>query len=92
MENNDRESNEFRRFKVLEMKDIVVNSRESEVEMDVEVFKMRIKGIDDMTEVIDRLVIEIADAVSDMEMMPLRGLDILELVIAMLVRVIVVMV
>lgn len=92
MENNDRESNEFRRFKVLEMKDIVVNSRESEVEMDVEVFKMRIKGIDDMTEVIDRLVIEIADAVSDMEMMPLRGLDIPRLVIAMLVRVIVVMV
>lgn len=91
MENNDRESNEFRRFKVLEMKDIVVNSRESEVEMDVEVFKMRIKGIDDMTEVIDRLVIEIADAVSDMEMMPLRGLDIPRLVIAMLMRVIVVM-
>jgi len=91
MENNDRESNEFRRFKVLEMKDIVVNSRESEVEMDVEVFKMRIKGIDDMTEVIDRLVIEIADAVSDMEMMPLIGLDIPRLVIAMLMRVIVVM-
>jgi len=91
MENNDRESNEFRRFKVLEMKDIVVNSRESEVEMDVEVFRMVIKDIDDMTEVIDKLVIEIADAVSDMEMMPLRGLDIPRLVIAMLVRVIVVM-
>jgi len=91
MENNDRESNEFRRFKVLEMKDIVVNSRESEVEMDVEVFRMVIKGIDDMTEVIDRLVIEIADAVSDMEMMPLIGLDIPRLVIAMLMRVIVVM-
>ena len=91
MENNDRESKEFRRFKVLEMKDIVVNSRESEVEMDVEVFRMVIKGIDDMTEVIDRLVIEIADAVSDMEMMPLIGLDIPRLVIAMLMRVIVVM-
>jgi len=76
---------------VLEMKDIVVNSRESEVEMDVEVFRMVIKGIDDMTEVIDRLVIEIADAVSDMEMMPLIGLDIPRLVIAMLMRVIVVM-
>lgn len=53
---------------------------------------MVIKGIDDMTEVIDRLVIETADAVSDREIMPLRGLDIPELVIAMLVRVMVVMV
>lgn len=53
---------------------------------------MVIKGIDDMTEVIDRLVIETADAVSDRKIMPLRGLDIPELVIAMLVRVMVVMV
>lgn len=39
----------------------------------MEVFRMVIKGIDDMTEVIDRLVIETADAVSDREIMPLRG-------------------
>lgn len=89
MENNDSESKEFKRFKVLEINDILVNTRESEVDVVVEVFRIVIKDIDDITDVIDKLVIEILVVVSENEIIPLRGLVIPELVIAMLLSVIV---